>query len=208
LFSPPRCPSYNGSIEAGIGSLKTRTYHHACRDDHPHIWTTDDVEEARVEANALSRPWGASGPIPDEVWKQRTPIDSEERDRFQTAVARERQAELTRREQEREKNPTPKDDADSRQSSILPPAQSTPAERCYKNSEPGPLASVLTLAEPVAAGDTRLKERTNWSELRRAERASVDRIAIRRALVAHGYLVFRRRRIPSPITRYKTAIII
>ena len=27
LFSPPHTPRYNGSVEAGIGSLKTRTEH-------------------------------------------------------------------------------------------------------------------------------------------------------------------------------------
>jgi hypothetical protein len=35
LFSPPHTPRYNGSIEAGIGSLKTRTERHACRASRP-----------------------------------------------------------------------------------------------------------------------------------------------------------------------------
>ena len=31
LRSPPECPEYNGACEAGIGSMKTRTYHEAAR---------------------------------------------------------------------------------------------------------------------------------------------------------------------------------
>ena len=33
LFSPPGTPSYNGAIEAGIGSLKARSEAHAARHD-------------------------------------------------------------------------------------------------------------------------------------------------------------------------------
>ena len=64
LFSPPRQPSYNGSIEAGIGSLTSRTEQHACRRGYPGIWTRDDVEAARLEANACARPRGPLGPGP------------------------------------------------------------------------------------------------------------------------------------------------
>ena len=39
--------------------------------------------------------------------------------------------------------------------------------------------------------------------LTRAEQPSVDRVALRRALVAHDLLLFRRRRIPPPIPRPK-----
>ena len=35
LLSPPRCPSYNGAIEAGIASMKARTDHHAARNGRP-----------------------------------------------------------------------------------------------------------------------------------------------------------------------------
>jgi hypothetical protein len=41
--------------------------------------------------------------------------------------------------------------------------------------------------------------------LKRYQRASVDRKALPRALVAHDYLSFTRRRIPSPIPPPKTA---
>jgi transposase InsO family protein len=42
--------------------------------------------------------------------------------------------------------------------------------------------------------------------LSRTEQAAVDRIALRRALVAHDLLLFRRRRIPPQITRPKSAV--
>jgi len=49
LFSPPRMPRYNGSIEAGIGSLTSRTEQHATRQGHPGYWTWHDAEAARFE---------------------------------------------------------------------------------------------------------------------------------------------------------------
>ncbi|CEF49059.1 unnamed protein product [uncultured bacterium] len=91
LFSPPRTPRYNGSIEAGIGSLKTRTERHAARADHPASWTFDDVEHARAEANATARPLGPTGPTPHELWEGRRPITSEQRSTFQATVHRHRQ---------------------------------------------------------------------------------------------------------------------
>ena len=42
LFSPAHTPSYNGSIEASIGSLTTRTEQHAARHGRPGLWTWDD----------------------------------------------------------------------------------------------------------------------------------------------------------------------
>jgi hypothetical protein len=42
--------------------------------------------------------------------------------------------------------------------------------------------------------------------LKRHQQAAVDRVALPRALVAHDYLSFTRRRIPSPIPRPKAAI--
>ena len=90
LFSPPRTPWYNGSIEAGIGSLKTRTERHA---DHPGYWTCDDVAAAQIEANATARPQGETGPTPDELWSTRRAITPEERRLFQETV-RSRRAEL------------------------------------------------------------------------------------------------------------------
>jgi len=87
LFSPPRRPSYNGSIEAGIGSLKSRTEQCAARHGRPGYWTWDDAEAARLEANATSRPQGPLGPSPDILWAGRQPITQQERTSFQIAVA-------------------------------------------------------------------------------------------------------------------------
>jgi len=90
LFSPPYTPRYNGSIEAGIGSLKTRTEHHAARLGHPGHWTADTVAAALEEANAFARPFGATGPNPADVWRARPPITTPEREHFTASVARQR----------------------------------------------------------------------------------------------------------------------
>jgi len=86
LFSPPHTPEYNGSIEAGIGSLKTRTERYATRADHSTYWTSDDVAAAQSEANATARPRGETGPTPDQLWQTRRPITTAERVLFQEVV--------------------------------------------------------------------------------------------------------------------------
>jgi hypothetical protein len=86
LFSPPYTPTYNGSIEAGIGSLKTRTQAHAARHGRTKYWTVDDVVAAQCEANTTSHPKGPSAPTPQQVWHTRRPIMPEQRALFQTAV--------------------------------------------------------------------------------------------------------------------------
>ncbi len=58
LLSPPYFPRYNGAIEAGIGAFKTRAHLEAARHGHPLEWNCNDVESARLQANAESRPWG------------------------------------------------------------------------------------------------------------------------------------------------------
>ena len=88
LFSPARTPQYNGAIEAGIGSLTSRTEQHAIRRGHPGHWTWDDAEAARSEANATARPRGLAGPTPDELWGGRSPIAPEERRLFGETVER------------------------------------------------------------------------------------------------------------------------
>ena len=88
LFSPPRTPSYNGSIEASIGSLTSRTEQHAARHGRPGHWTWDDTQAARLEANATSRPRGPLGPSPDQLWADRQPLTVAERNRFSITVAR------------------------------------------------------------------------------------------------------------------------
>ena len=90
LFSPPHLPRYNGSIEAGIGSLKTRTERYAAREGHPGYWTLDDVAAAQAEANATARPQGDTGPTPNELWQTRRPLSSAERQSFQKTVRKQR----------------------------------------------------------------------------------------------------------------------
>lgn len=143
LFSPPYMPRYNGAIEAGIGSLKTRTERQASLQGHPDQWSADDVATAQAEANATARPHGERGPTPDKLWQERSVITQAERDRFQTSVDHHR--------------------------------------------------NLVRLEEGVSAEEPL----TSW-ELR-----SLDRKAVRRALVELGYLVFRRRRIPLPIKKHK-----
>jgi hypothetical protein len=97
LFSPPRTPRYNGSCEAGIGSMKARTHQRAALAGRPGEWTCDDAEAARLEANQTARPWGSGGPTPEEAWRARRPIAAGERAAFaETAGRLEREA---RREQ-------------------------------------------------------------------------------------------------------------
>ena len=91
LFSPPHTPRYNGSIEAGIGSLKMRTERHATRAGHPGYWTCDNVSAAHSEANATARPQGETGPTPNELWDRRRRITAEERRLFQETVLRQRE---------------------------------------------------------------------------------------------------------------------
>ena len=147
LFSPPHTPSYNGAVEAGIGSLKARTAAHAARHGRPGCWTWDDIAAARLEANATARPRGLNGPTPDEIWETRASILTADRVSFGELVEDHRWT--------------------ARRELVLPPS--------------GPL--------PVMT-----------------ERA-VDRIAIRRALVERGVLLFSRRSIPQPIPRQKAEAI-
>ena len=145
LFSPPRTPRYNGSIEAGISSLTTRTEQAAARRGCPDDWTYDDAELARWEANATARPRGINGPSPDELWNARTPVTPEERDAFQQTVHWMR----------------------------------TAIEVALESPPPIPMPQ-------------------------KQERA-INRKAISRALVEHGYLRYTRRRIYPPIRRHKAA---
>jgi transposase InsO family protein len=145
LFSPPRTPRYNGAIEAGIGSLTTRTEQAAARRGCPGDWTYDDAVVARLEANATARPRGVPGPCPDELWTDRTPVTPEERDAFQQTVHWMR------------------------------------------------TALALALDGPSTIPLPEMEER------------ALNRQAISRALVEHGYLRYTRRRIYPPIRKQKAA---
>ena len=69
LPSPPRTPTYNGACEAGIGSIKTRCHEIASARGCPDPWTADDVEAARLQANASRRLPGEENSTPDEAHK-------------------------------------------------------------------------------------------------------------------------------------------
>jgi transposase InsO family protein len=139
LFSPPGLPAYNGSCEAGIGSLTKRTEYQALLHARPGLWAIRDLEVARHQANTVLRPWGANGPTHEEVWDQRRLLSAETRTAFGTTRQRfEQEARLE---------------------------GGIPAE----------------------------------ADLDHYAQAAIDRKATCRALVAHGFLLFTRRRIPLPI---------
>jgi transposase InsO family protein len=87
LFSPARLPQYNGSAEAGIGSLKSRTEQQASRYDRSGQWTHDDVAFAQDQANATARPMGPKGPTPDTLWDQRPRLTTHHRQDFLETLA-------------------------------------------------------------------------------------------------------------------------
>ena len=90
LFSPVRMPRYNGAIEAGIGSLKTRTDQHASHHGRAGHWTLDDLSAAQAQANTEARPQGPTGPSPETMWSTRRRLTAEEGSLFRNAVDRQR----------------------------------------------------------------------------------------------------------------------
>jgi transposase InsO family protein len=87
LLSPPRTPRYNGAVEAGFGSFKTRVYYEAVRHGRIGAWTSDDLEAAHGLSNCAARPWGAHGPTPQEAWDRRPRITPQQRTQFLECVA-------------------------------------------------------------------------------------------------------------------------
>ena len=88
LPSPAWTPSYNGSCEAGIGGLKTRTFYQAAQAGHPGIWTSEDTEAARRQANEFHYPHHHRHSTALAVWQSRSPITTAERERFLLTVRR------------------------------------------------------------------------------------------------------------------------
>jgi transposase InsO family protein len=86
LFSPPHMPSYNGAIEAAIGSLKMRTQQRALLDGQPGFWTTGLAELARRQANETAQPRRRHGLTPDEVWDSRVRLTADDRAAFRASV--------------------------------------------------------------------------------------------------------------------------
>ena len=95
LRSPVYTPRYNGSVESTGGCLKARAAQIAGCSGRWSCWSSDDIEAARLAANAFNRPWGVLGSTPDQRWDARTPICQERRALFMGAVDRFR-ASITR----------------------------------------------------------------------------------------------------------------
>jgi hypothetical protein len=90
LFSPKRCPSYNGGVERANGQLAG--YQEAVAEFRGRRAgpTREDAETARQLANDLARPGGWQGPTAGELWARRQPISAEERMAFMATVAAHR----------------------------------------------------------------------------------------------------------------------
>lgn len=102
LRSPVRTPAYNGSAEAGIGSIKTRAHYESARSDRPGHWSCDDVEVARQQANLTTHREGPMSLTPEQAWAARQPITQSERNAFRQVYDRYRHEErCTRAEQGR-----------------------------------------------------------------------------------------------------------
>ena len=84
LLSPPGLPQYNGSVESGIGAMKDRTSWKAALSGRHAVWTGEDLESARVEANEMPR--GPGIPSAGQVWRDRPRIRPELRAAFHATV--------------------------------------------------------------------------------------------------------------------------
>jgi putative transposase len=207
LYSPPGYPQYNGAIEAGIGALKVRTHDRAVRQGRPGEWTLEDAEAARQQANTLGRPWGAHGPTPAERWANRRVVTLEEREAFAASVA------SLEEEAARASEAAPAEGHPTAASGVAPEPGSRTADICANHPAPAVIDAPTESrkSEEQAAANRPAVVLTGpegeGAEAKRvaADRAARRRQAISRALVAYGYLLFRRRRIPLPIKRKKVA---
>ena len=93
LYSPKRCPRYNGGVERANGLLAG--YQEAVAEFHSRTAgpTCEDAETARRWANDLSRPRGWRGPTAGQLWSKRQPISASQRSAFRATV-RNRRAEV------------------------------------------------------------------------------------------------------------------
>jgi hypothetical protein len=207
LYSPPRLPQYNGAMEAGIGALKARTHYQALRQGRPGVWTLTDAEAARQEANTLGRPWGAHEPTPTERWAGRPVLTAAERRAFAATVERLQEA-AARPSSSGTAGAAVPETASSAAAGFRPAVERATAAQPAGPGEPRPERAGATTAAPPREVPTKEQPsgaNGNGREDDRPgpERAAEQRQAISRALVAHGYLLFTRRRIPPPIRRKK-----
>jgi len=100
LQSPAYTPEYNGSIERSLGWDKERIEHVAKYAGHGGYWTAEDIERARIQANATLLPRALKGKTPDEALRARSPITAKEREAFKRTVGLLTQAELKKHQDE------------------------------------------------------------------------------------------------------------
>ncbi len=100
LHSPSYDPSYNGSAEAGVGSMKARTEESAERAGHPGLWTLKDAERARQEANTFSTSPVDPRRSPQQIWDARVPLEPAERQKQAAEVNRLQAEERAKQEAE------------------------------------------------------------------------------------------------------------
>ena len=199
-------PAYTGAIEAGSGALKVRTHHQAARQGRPEAWTCADTEAAREQANELGRPWGAQGPTPAQRWAQRRPLTAAEREAFQTT--------LRRLEETRPPVAPGPGAGDPAAAVALPSGAAAAADPQQPPAAPGevpadgPNRAAPTIGAAASSGPAGRPPAAK-APPRAASAppagAAAHREAVSRALVAHSYLLLRRRRIPLPIKRRKVA---
>ena len=98
--SPAYTPQYNGSIERSLGWDKERIEQIAEQAGHAGVWRKDDIERARLQANATLFPRALGGLTPDEAFGARSPITAKERKGFQRTVDELTQLELRKHQDE------------------------------------------------------------------------------------------------------------
>lgn len=199
LYSPARTPTYNGSIEAAIGALKARTQQHADQAGHAELWTSADIEAARLLGNATPRRQrlGAfSLTTPPGFATLEVPSPS-----LPDAVAMA---------DNREGNPGTSSQGGSgtAHKGLLPvrAEERTPDEVWDQRSR---LTREQRAAFQATVASCRAEAKQEMDlfedDLTRGQQAAIDRKALPRALGAHALLLYRRRRIPAPIRRPKLA---
>jgi transposase InsO family protein len=94
LHSPPYCPRYNGACERSNWTMKQHTEHITEQAGRPGFRSCDDLLEARLRANRLTRPWGTNEQTPEQAWESRRHVTLDERrimrQRHEEAEARAR----------------------------------------------------------------------------------------------------------------------
>lgn len=90
LWSPPRTPRYNGSIESTIRWMKERTEHVALRSGRPGEWRAEDLEVAKANTNRLPKDSRRSTTPRGEVFRSKLAIPAELRSAFRLRLSQER----------------------------------------------------------------------------------------------------------------------